>query len=79
MLLDPLNPVYNTVVVYIIIISIILIIKPESMYCKKTDTFKPFGLNDNQTIMSFPVVIMGSGVLLYTLFLTVSVCCKPPN
>ena len=73
MLINPNNPVYNTIVFYILITCIILITKPDFMYCSDTNKFKPFGCDDGHTLMSFPVVSIGSGVLLYIFFLGVEI------
>ena len=73
MLINPDNPVYNTIIFYILITCIILITKPKFMYCYKTNKFKPFGCGKKQTLLSFPTVSIGSGILLYILFLGVEI------
>lgn len=75
-LIDPSTPLYNAILFYIIIIFILLITKPSFMYCHKTNKFKPFGLGENKTIFSFPLVSISSGILLYLLFLTIYILCK---
>jgi Ca2+/H+ antiporter len=72
-IIDPKNPVFNAIVFYILIICIILIIKPKFMYCYKTKKFKPFGFGDKQTFMSFSVITVGTGILLYMLFLWIEI------
>jgi hypothetical protein len=71
MIVDPNTPVYNTIIFYIMIVCIILIIKPRFMYCQETKRFKPFGCGEDGTIMSFPLVSIGSGIVLYLFFLLV--------
>ncbi len=71
-LVDPSTPVYNTIIFYILIICILLILKPQFMYCEETDKFKHFGLSENQTIFSFPLIAIGSGIILYIIFLLVN-------
>lgn len=75
-IIDPSTPVYNTIIFYILIVCIILITKPNFMYCYKSKKFKSFGLNDNQTMLSFPIVAIGSGIILYMIFLMVQIMCK---
>ncbi len=71
MFINPNNPVYNTVIFYILIICIILIMKPEFMYCNKSNKFKSFGCDEGQTLWSFSVVSVGIGVILYVFFIGV--------
>lgn len=75
-IIDPSRPLYNTIVFYILIICILLITKPQFMYCHKTKKFKSFGLSSNQTIFSFPLVAISSGIVLYSIFLTLHILCK---
>ncbi|AYV82364.1 MAG: hypothetical protein Homavirus37_3 [Homavirus sp.] len=75
-IIDPSRPLYNTIVFYILIICIILIIKPSFMYCHRSKKFKSFGLSDNQTIFSFPLIAISTGIVLYMIFLTVYILCK---
>jgi hypothetical protein len=76
MFLQPDNPVYNSVILYILIITMILVIKPSFMYDYDNHTFKLFGLGDNKTIYAYPVVTIGSAVLLYIFFLLISIVSK---
>ena len=71
MFVDPSTPVYNTIIFYIMIVCIILITKPSFMYCHETKRFRAFGCGEKDTIMSFPLVSIGSGVLLYLFFLLI--------
>lgn len=63
------NPIYNTILVYILFVIIILFIKPNIVYCHKTKKFKQFGLNDNQSLMCFPVLCIMSVIIIYFVFL----------
>lgn len=72
-MISPNQPVYNTVIFYIIIVCIILLIKPNFMYCHKTKQFKAFGCNKNQTLTSFPVVCISTGIVLYMIFLWIKI------
>ena len=72
-LLNPENPVYNTIIFYILITCVLLVVKPKFMYCHKTNKFKSFGLEKKQTLFSFPVISISSGILLYLLFLGIEI------
>lgn len=67
------SPVYNTIIFYIILIIIILITKPDFMYCKDTKKFKPFGCSNGQTVLSFPIISITSVIVLYLMFLMLDV------
>lgn len=73
MFINPNNPVYNTLIFYILITCIVLIVKPDFMYCTETGKFRPFGCDKGQTIWSFPVVSIGSVIVLYVFFLGVEI------
>lgn len=73
MLINPSNPVYNTIIFYILLICIVLLTKPSIMYCHKTNKFKPFGCGEGQTVFSFPAVSIASGIILYIFFLGIEV------
>lgn len=73
MVLDPTTPIYNTLIFYILLVCIFLIIRPKFMYCYKTKRFKPFGTGKDQTLLSFPFISIGSGIILYMIFLWISI------
>lgn len=73
MFINPNNPVYNTLIFYILITCIILITKPNFMYCSETNKFKSFGCDKGQTIFSFPVISLGSVILLYIFFIAIEI------
>ena len=66
--LDPSNTLYNSIIVYIIIIIIFIIKKPEFIYCHKTKKFKSFGCNDGQTVLSLPILSIISAIIIYMIF-----------
>ncbi len=73
MVINPTTPVYNTIFFYIILVCIILIIKPKSMYNQKTRRFKSFGCGEDKTLLSFPVICISTGIALYMTFLLVKI------
>lgn len=72
MWLDPNTPLINTIYCYIIIIGMILVSKPNIIYCKNTKKFKSFGLENNKTLFPFPVICISTGVLLYLFFIIIN-------
>jgi hypothetical protein len=72
-LVNPSSPVYNTILFYILFVVIILIMKPQFMYCDKTKRFKSFGCGSDQTICCFPIICFASVVILYIIFLFVQI------
>ena len=75
-MVSPNQPLYNTVVFYIMFVCIILLLKPNFIYCHKTNKFKAFGCGGNKTLASFPVVCVSSAVILYMLFLCIKIINK---
>lgn len=73
MILNPYNPVSNSIMIYIIIMCIILLIKPKFMYCNKNNKFKSFGFSQNKTFFSFPLVAISSAILIYLIFLWINI------
>lgn len=64
-----LSPLYNTLLVYIIMIVAILVIKPAFMYDYTENRFKSFGLANNETFFSFSFSALAGGVIVYLFFL----------
>lgn len=63
------TPLYNSILVYIIFIIILFITKPSIMYDETNTKFRSFGLDKDETLLSFPFVVLGGGVLIYFIFL----------
>jgi len=73
MVLFDSGPMYNTIIIYILLVVFLLITKPKFMYCKKTGKFKSFGSNKGQTIFCFPLVCFVSIIIIYLVFLIVEI------
>lgn len=67
------SPVYNTIIFYILIVSLLLIIKPGFMYCSNTKRFKSFGFGENKTLFCFPLICIACVIILYFLFLLIDI------
>ncbi len=66
--ISPTNPVFNTLLFYIIIISLIFLMKPHKFFCKKTSQIKQFGYTHNTTIIPLPLFSILLAVGLYLSF-----------
>ena len=67
-LLNPTNPLINTIITYIITITILLYNKPKIIYDKKTKKFKQFGLNKGKSILSLPILVILIAIVYYIFF-----------
>ena len=66
--LDPSDTLYNTIIVYIIVIIILLITKPNFLYSHEKKKFKTFGCNEDETILSLPIISIIIAIILYMIF-----------
>jgi len=78
-LLTPHNPLYNTIIVYIIVITLFLIIKPEIIYSKKNNRLKDFGADEDQTFTPLSLISIVSSVFLYIIFSMLDSVCSVMN
>jgi hypothetical protein len=67
-LLNPLNPLLNSIIVYIIIIVLLLYNKPNLIYDKKIKKFKQFGMDKGKSILSLPVLALVIAMCVYLFF-----------
>lgn len=62
------NPLYNTVLVFLSIMALIYIIKPEAVYDRNKKEFRQFGTDDGKTLMPIYVIAILIAIILYVLF-----------
>ncbi len=67
--LNPLSPLFNSIIVYIVIILLLIYNKPNLIYDKKTKKFKQFGMTKGKSILSLPVLAMLIAIMTYISFL----------
>lgn len=67
-MLSPDTPLISSIVFYIIINVIVLIFRPNFIYCYKSNKFKSFGFEDNETIMPIHMFSIFIAFLLYMFF-----------
>jgi hypothetical protein len=75
-LINPLNPLFNSIIVYIIIISLLIYNKPKIIYDKKTKKFKQFGMTEGKSILSLPILVILISIVTYIIFFYISVSAK---
>jgi hypothetical protein len=63
-----MNSLFNSIIIYIIIIILIIYNKPNFIYDKKRKKFKEFGLNHNRSIISLPILSIIIAVITYVIF-----------
>jgi len=72
-MIDPENPSMNAIIFFIFIMSIILIIKPNCLYCNKNKQFKSFGFGEGNTFMTLPIIAIILSIILYMIFLWIEI------
>jgi len=63
-----MNSLFNSIIVYIIVIIIIIYNKPNFIYDKKRNKFKEFGLEHNKSIITLPILSIILAVVTYIIF-----------
>jgi uncharacterized protein (DUF486 family) len=58
---------YYSIIVYIITLGILITIKPDIMFDESTGQMKSFGCNENETIITVPVVSISIALFVYIL------------
>ena len=71
-ILNPLNPLVNSIIVYIIIILLLIYNKPNLIYDNKTKKFKQFGMTQGKSILSLPVLAILISIVTYITFSYIS-------
>ena len=67
-LFDPSNPAYNAIIIYIIIIVLLVLVKPDVIYDHKLNKYKEFGFEDNKTVLSLYVISIILALIIFALF-----------
>ena len=88
-LLNPQNSLFNSILIYLIIIFLVIYNKPNFIYDKKRKKFKEFGLESDKSIIPLPILSIIIAVVTYVIFFYIeqnakiissynSIVCKPP-
>ena len=67
-MLNPLNPLYNSLLTYIIIIIILIFYKPNIIYDKKLKKFKQFGVDKNSSLLPLPILSLIIAIIVYIFY-----------
>ncbi len=74
--INPLNPLFNSIIVYIIIMLLLIYNKPSLIYDKKTKKFKQFGMTHGKSILSLPVFAILISIVTYIIFFHIAMSAK---
>lgn len=88
-LLNPQNSLFNSILIYLIIIFLVIYNKPNFIFDKKRKKFKEFGLEPTKSIIPLPILSIIIAVVTYVIFFYIeqnakiilsynSIVCKPP-
>jgi len=67
-LLNPFNPLINSIIVYIILILLLIYNKPNIIYDKKTKKYKQFGMQSGKSVLSLPILAILLSIVTYIVF-----------
>ena len=63
------NILYNSIKIYLLIIILLILIRPDFIFDKKNNKFKSFGIKKNHTIFALPVlsilIAFGTYIIFY--------------
>jgi lipopolysaccharide export LptBFGC system permease protein LptF len=68
MIINSNSPVYNTFIVFIIIVSLIHIKKPNLLYDNKKKEYRQFGTTNGKTLLPIYIVGILIAIVLYVFF-----------
>lgn len=76
MLLSNKNPVYNTIIVFSIIMLLLYITKPDVIYNHNKKKFRQFGTTNEKTLLPIYVIGILLAIILYVFFYSLTNSCK---
>lgn len=79
MLLSINNPVYNTIIVFSIIMILLYLTKPDVIYDNERKEFRQFGTTDGKTLLPIYVVGILLAIIMYVFFHYLSLRYKDSN
>ena len=68
MFLTQNNPIYNTIIVFTVVMLIIYVSKPDVIYDHKRNEFKHFGTGEGKTLVPIYVISIILAIILYMFF-----------
>lgn len=64
---------YISIIAYVFTMISIIVIKPSFMYDKRNSKFKSFGIDENETLLSIPIIGLTTSILIYFLVIAYTV------
>jgi len=84
-----MSSLFNSILIYLLIMFLVIYNKPNFIYDKKRKKFKEFGLTNDRSILSLPILSIIIAVVTYVIFFYIeqnakillsynSIVCKHP-
>jgi len=73
------NPVYNTIIIFSIIMLLLYTTKPDVIYDNEKNEFRQFGTTDGKTLLPIYIVGMLLAIILYVFFYYITQKSKVDN
>jgi len=71
LILSDSNPLYNTTIIFTVIMIILFMTKPNLIYCPKTNRFRQFGTSRGHTLLPIYIIGILLAVILYVFFYSI--------
>jgi len=71
LILSDCNPLYNTTIIFTVIMIILFLTKPNLIYCSKTNRFRQFGTSRGNTLLPIYIIGILLAVILYVFFYSI--------
>lgn len=76
MIFNPYNSVFNTIIIYILFLLLIITNKPKFLYDRKRRKFKNFGSSKGETLLSLPIFSILLAIIIYVIFAYIERFCR---
>ena len=71
LILSDTNPLYNTMLIFTVIMITLFLTKPNLIYCSKTNRFRQFGTSHGDTLIPIYIIGILLAVILYVFFYSI--------
>ena len=71
-LFNPYSPAVNAIIIYIILMTILIIIKPDFLYDHQNNKFREFGDGPGQTYFTILVTGIFASIIIYYIFSSIA-------
>lgn len=73
------DPLFNTIVLFVLIMTVIYIAKPRFLYDYDNNNFKQFGVDEGKTLLPIYVIAIILAIVLYLMFMKANMNNKIDN